>query len=244
MDTSGAAFANQLMYFNNPRIQAYDDREFMDPQGFGSSPISHQVSMESYKPVDERRTNIAGFSLDRTRSDERHAIYHHKADKRVVIGLRGTVPSLLHPRDIKTDIALTLGQFKRTRHYKEAVQKFKEVHGHYGDNQHYHTAAHSLGAHTSLALALRFPKSIKSSVGFNTPGSLFSPLSTTIQKNIGQTRTQKKVFGTKKQKGTHIDYWNSLDPVGFFAATHRKGHFQKEHHSLNPHSLEAWLNHY
>ncbi|CAM9459937.1 unnamed protein product, partial [Pylaiella littoralis] len=155
----------------------------------------------------------------------------------VVVGLRGTADK----RDVLTDVALTLGAFRKTRHYKESVKNFKKVHNHYGEDHHYHTAGHSLAAANSLALGLRFPNSIKSSVGFNTPGSMLSPLSTFAQANIGQTRTQRKVFGNKKQKGSHIDYWNSMDPVGIFAASHRTGHFQKRHHSWNPHSLESWM---
>lgn len=233
MDVSGAAFANQLMYFNNPKISAYDETEFESPSEAESHPVQHEIAVESYKPPSERRRNIVGYKYDDELSDNRHAIYHHQADKRVIMGNRGTVPTEL--RDLYTDAALTIGQFRKTRHYKNAVKKYQEVQDKYGDNKTYHLSGHSLGSHTTYALAHRFPNSTQSSVGFNQPGSLPGLLSSGIQ-NVYQTPTQKKV------DKFHVTYNNSLDPVSILSRHRISQRNQKRHKSFNPHSLQSWYN--
>lgn len=233
MDVSGAAFSNQLMYFNNPRINAYDLTEFESPSRAASHPVHHEIAVESYKPPGERRRNIVGYKYDEDLSDRRHAVYHHQADQRVVMGNRGTVPTEL--RDLYTDAALTIGQFRKTSHYKNAVKKYQAVQAKYGRKNSYHLSGHSLGSHTAYALAHRFPNSTASSVAYNLPGSLPGLLSSGIQ-NVYQTPTQKKV------SKFHVTYNNSLDPVSILSRHRTNQRTQMRQGSWNPHSLQSWYN--
>ncbi|AXH74329.1 MAG: triacylglycerol lipase [Cressdnaviricota sp.] len=233
MDVSGQAFSNQLMYFNNPTIAAYDSSEFNPESQAESHPLHHEISVESYKSPSERRRNIVGFQYDDQLSDRRHAVYRHAADKRVIMGSRGTNPKEL--RDLYSDAALTIGQFKGTKHYKTSVKKYQQVQDKYGPNQSYHLSGHSLGAHNTYALANRYPNSTQTSVGFNQPGSLPGLVSSGIQ-NIYQTPTQKKV------DKFHVMYNNTLDPVSILSRHRKIQRNQKAHHSWNPHSLQSWYN--
>lgn len=231
MDVSGAEFQNQRMLMSNPTINPYSIDEFEDPQNASFHGIHHEVSVESYKPAGERRNNIAGFRLDHDLSDARHAVYYHPAHKRVILGARGTVPSQL--RDVFSDGELTIGRFRRTNHYKEAVRKYQEVQDKFGPGQTYHLSGHSLGSHTAQALHHRFPNSTKTSVLFNLPGSVPGLISSGIQ-NVYQTRTQRKVGRNS------ITYNNTLDPVSILSRHKSNQRTQKKHYSANPHSLSSW----
>ncbi|CAM9954763.1 unnamed protein product [Ectocarpus fasciculatus] len=135
------------MYFDNPKIETYSQNEFANPSGVEEAPIMNELSIESYKAPVDRRRNVVGFEYDDQLSDRRHAVYQHRATKRVVMANRGTVPSKL--RDLYSDAALTVGGFKGTSHYKNAVKKYQEVQRKYGDGQSYHLTGHSLGAYTA-----------------------------------------------------------------------------------------------
>jgi len=230
MDVSGSSFANQLMVFSNPQIQAYSSSEFDDLGNAYSAPISHEIAAQSYISPEERRENISGFKLDRELSDRRHAIYKHQRDKRVVTGFRGTDSK--NPRDIATDLALTVGAFKRTKHSKDAVKKQQEVYAKYGKDNTYHLSGHSLGSKTSRYVHKRLPKTTTSSVGFNTPGS--------ITENVADT-FMGSGLRNKKQKLSRIDFINRTDPVSIFA--HKDGRQRKRlQNGYSPHDLAQWYN--
>ncbi|CAM9273486.1 unnamed protein product [Ectocarpus sp. 12 AP-2014] len=219
------------MYFGNPQIKTYSQNEFANPQGAEGAPILNELSIESYKAPSERRRNVVGFEYDADLSDRRHAVYHHRATKRVVMANRGTVPSKLC--DLYTDAALTVGTFKGTKHYKNAVRKYQEVQNKYGKGQNYHLTGHSLGGMTTVALHHRFPHSTSSSTAWNPPGSIPGVFSSGIQKLGYKTRTQKKV------QANHQSFVNTLDPVSILSR-HRKGLKNQKKFSLNPHSLTQW----
>lgn len=233
MDVSPSAFRNQQMYFANPSIQTFDTQEFTSPVDAEYAPISQQVAAQAYELPSERTSNIGGFMYDPAVSDERHAIYvHHgktKSEKKVLTGFRGTDSS--NSRDLYTDVQLTRSNFHRTRHSKEAHATFDKVVEKYPSHTH-HLTGHSLGAHTSYSVHHNNHKKVKSSIGFNTPGSTLGVISSAAQ-HVYQTPAQKAMSKNR------VEYINRFDPVSIFAR-HRTNRKRNKSFSLNPHSLDQW----
>lgn len=234
-DVSGAAFANQLMYFRNPSINTYDSSEFTDPQNAEYAPVSHQVAAESYIVPSKRKKNILGFKYDNDQSDLRHAVYVHngktQAEKRVVLGYRGTDSS--NARDLYTDSALTQGKFNSTKHYKEGRDQLHSVIDSYPDHT-VHLTGHSLGAHSQMVHHRENLDNVASSIGFNTPGSIHGVLSD-VTRRFYKTKAQKKY----DKNSTH--FINRYDPVSLLLRG-RSGSRMNTKWSTNPHSLSQWKN--
>jgi len=229
-DVSGSSFANAVMLNSNPFInQSYDTTEFDDPVRAYQAPVSHAASVEAYKSPGSRRRNIHGFVYDDKVSNRRTAVYHDPRNKRTLLAHRGT--QVTSPRDIATDVALTFGGFKKTKHYKDQVKKFQEVYDKYGAKNTYHLTGHSLGGHLQ-PLHSRFHKTVKSAVSFNPPGSTSGIVSSGIQR-IAMTPAQRAI------DKSHANFIHSLDPVSILSR-HRKNKKGQSKFTLNPHSLDQW----
>lgn len=233
MDVSGAAFANQLMYFRNPAIQSVDSTEFTDPQNAEYAPVSQQVAAESYVVPSKRKRNISGFLYDTERSDMRHAVYVHRgktpAHKRVVLGYRGTDSS--NARDLYTDARLTQGKFNSTKHYREGKDKLSEVIKVYPQHT-IHLTGHSLGANSQMVHHRENLDNVSSSIGFNTPGSTVGVVSD-VARRFYRTKDQKRY----DKSSTH--FINRHDPVSLLLRG-RSGSKMNTKWSTNPHSLSQW----
>lgn len=234
-DVSGAAFANQLMYFRNPSINTYDSSEFTDPQSAEYTPVSHMVAAESYVVPSKRRKNIMGFKYDSERSDLRHAVYAHhgktQAEKRVVLGYRGTDAS--NARDLVTDSMLTQGKFTSTKHYKEGRDKLHSVINDYPDHT-VHLTGHSLGAHSQMVHHREHLDNVSTSIGYNTPGSIRGVVSD-VARRFYRTKDQRRY----DKSSTH--FVNRYDPVSALLRG-RTGSRLNTKFSANPHSLSQWKN--
>ena len=124
MDVSPQSFINQQMYFNNPSIQTFDDREFEDVQNVEFAPYSHEAASQAYLPI-EKRHDIGRFKYQKNLSTKAIAVYKSdgktQREKRLLYGHRGTASA----RDVGTDVALTAGVYHHTRDAKEAITHFR-----------------------------------------------------------------------------------------------------------------------
>jgi hypothetical protein len=227
----GSAFANQLMYFSNPKIASYSSHEFDDPTNVTVAPISHIMSAEAYKKPEDRRRNIAGFTYQKNLSNSRQAVWKHKADKRVVVANKGT-DAFGDPMYLLQDAQLTIGQGRKNPIYKQAISNYQKVQDTFGPDHKYHLTGHSAGAWLSDQTHRRFHKSTSSSVLFNTPGSIQGVVSSGVQK-VYQTPSQKAM---DKNSTSFI---SKADPVSIFAR-HRKNTKNKRVYGWNPHDLSHW----
>ena len=230
MDATGASFANQLMYFRNPSIQTMDYREFDDPNSVEYHPYSHEASTQSYLPKD-KRSDIGRFKYQKSASTNNIAVYKSQGktpqEKKVLIGYRGTASG----RDVLTDAALTSGAFKHTRHASEAINNFDKVKKLYPKHT-LHLSGHSLGTVSSNYVAHSRPKSVKSQVLFNPPGSIPGVASGIIKK-FYKTKTQKEV------EDKTVNLINIFDPVSTLSKG-RKNTKYRYHPGMHVHDLSQW----
>jgi len=234
MDVSPGAFANQLMYFSNPSIQSFDDREFDDVQNVEYAPYSHEAASQAYLPKDKRH-DIGRFKYQKRLSTDAIAVYKSDGktprEKRILYGHRGTASA----RDVGTDAALTAGMYHHTRDAKEALDNFDKVRKLYPTHTH-HLSGHSKASTTTNYVHHSRPKSVSSSIGYNSPGGILGVGSGVIKK-FYKTRTQKLVDANR------MDFINRLDPVSTLAFN-RKHSKKNKHFSINPHDLSQWTHHY
>lgn len=234
MDVSPSAFVNQLMYFRNPSIQSFDDREFTDVQNVEYAPYSHEAASQAYLPVDER-SDIGRFKYKNNLSTDSIAVYKSdgktQREKRILYGHRGTASV----RDIGTDIALTAGVYHKTRDAKEALDHFDKTRVLFPNHTH-HLSGHSKASITTSYLHHSRPGSVSSSIGYNSPGGLGGVGSGLIKK-FYKTKTQDIVDRNR------IDFINSLDPVSTLSFN-RKHSKKNKHFSSNPHDLSQWTHLY
>lgn len=230
----GSAFSNQLMYFRNPSIQTFDDSEFRDVRNVEFAPYSHEAASQAYLPVEER-SDIGRFKYKKNLSTDSIAVYQSNGktqrEKRTLFGYRGTT-SL---RDIGTDVALTAGAYHHTRDAQEALENFDFVRKMYPKHTN-HLSGHSKASVTTNFLHHSRPKSVSTSIGYNSPGGILGVGSGVIKK-FYKTRTQKIVDKNR------IDFINKLDPVSTLAFN-RKHSKKNKHFSLNPHDLSQWTHMY
>lgn len=232
MSGSESSFVNQLMYYRNPSIQTFDSAEFDNVSNVANAPISHEIASQSYQPVEERMENIHGFKYVPEWSTDNIAVYRHDGktahEKRVVFGYRGSSVA----RDFATDVALTGGSFRHTRHAREAMSNFDRVRSH-TPGYSYHLTGHSLGGYTSSYVHHSRPKTVSSSIGYNAPGSIQSVASDAVKK-FYRTRTQRLV------EANRVDFQNSYDPVSVLSRFRRNRKTSLLNRGYNPHSLGQW----
>jgi len=230
MDASGAAFANQLMYFSNPSIQTIDQREFDDPKSVEFHPYSHEASTQAYLPK-HKRSDIGRFKYQKDKSTKNIAVYKSSGrtpqEKKLLFGYRGTASK----RDVLTDAALTAGLFKHTRHANEVLTNFDNVRKYYPRHS-IHLAGHSLGTVSSNYVAHSRPKSINSQVLFNPPGSI-PGVGSGIIKKFYKTKTQKNV------EDKTVNLINLFDPVSTLSKG-RKNTKYRYQPGLHVHDLNQW----
>ena len=230
MDVSPAAFASQLMYFNNPSIQTMDTREFDDPKSVEYHPYSHEASTQAYRDVNDR-SDIGRFKYQKDKSTKNIAVYKSSGktakEKKLLFGYRGTASK----RDVLTDAALTAGLFKHTRHANEVITNFDKVRKIYPKHS-IHLAGHSLGTVSSNYVAHSRPKSVKSQVLFNPPGSALG-VGSGIIKKFYKTKTQKDV------EDKTVNLVNIFDPVSTLSKF-RKNTKYRYHPGIHVHDLKQW----
>ena len=234
MNVTPEAFINQQMYFTNPSIQTFDDREFRDVQNVEYAPYSHEAASQAYLPVDKRH-DIGRFKYQKDLSTKAIAVYKSdgktQREKRLLYGHRGTASA----RDVGTDIALTAGLYHHTNDAKEAITHFDKVRKMFPQHTN-HLSGHSKASTTTAYLHHSRPKSVTSSIGYNSPGGILGVGSGAIKK-FYKTKTQKIVDSNR------IDFINRMDPVSTLSFN-RKHAKKNKHFSLNPHDLQQWTHHY
>jgi len=96
---------------------------------------------ETYKGVDSRQTEVAGHTLSKEDSDDWFSVYKNDANKKIVVGIRGTRDKA----DIIPDLKIAAGTAK----FDKDLNQYKGLKSKYKDYE-FEVAGHSLGGSKAM----------------------------------------------------------------------------------------------
>jgi hypothetical protein len=141
---------------------------------------------EAYIAPSDRRMTLLGYTCNKGLSNTNLSTYVDKQDKRVVISLRGTVPT--NVMDLVSDIGIVSADksFNTTRlsNHKKMIDQIVDKYPGYK----LILSGHSLGGHLAEQLAETYPTA--TAVVFNPGTSLLESNLTTPQSNVIGYRTK------------------------------------------------------
>lgn len=164
------------------------------------------ISKAAYVDKMNRPVNIMGYNYDSLLSDAKNAIYVNNQNGTVIIGFRGTVPTLAE--DLFEDGLIVAGKFNSGRRLPETI-KLVEIAIQKYPNYTFSFTGHSLGGRIALEIGKLQDLKNSKAVGFN---AAITPID--IQKNLLDKTVGKFRKGELDKKRMNFKLYTSIgDPV-------------------------------
>jgi hypothetical protein len=168
-------------------IESTPDESYVDD--FSDDQMNIKIAnfaSEAYVAPNDRKMTLLGYTYNSKYSDKNLSTYLHKQDKKIIVSIRGTVPTNLLDLVSDIDIVSSDKTFNTTRlsNHKKMIDQIVDKYPGYK----LILSGHSLGGYLAEQLASDYPDA--QAIVFNPGTSLSETALTTPQSNVIGYRTK------------------------------------------------------